>query len=387
MNLDYLRNRILAHKGVTKEGMGVAFYPDGDGETGAPVIAVHETDQIRTLDQLLDAAKVSREDWEVVTFKPNVWHQMSTENGLVPLWQAKAILRRKDLSQTNVRDLVVRGMSALKTALKVALPKKKWVPNGKLCIMGVPDLHLGKLSWAPETGHGHWDCSIAKKVWEEAIDDLLSRAPDCDECWLPLGSDFFNVDNDQDTTTSGTPQDEDGRWQKTFRLGVEMTKWAIGRCRKRFPRVRVMMVYGNHDRQRSFYLGELLAEVAEFVDGVDVDNRPLDRKYYQWGETGIGLAHGDRLKEKDLGALCQNEAREIWGKTKRFELLLGHVHNPIVKTIAGVLTRWLPALCPPDLWHSKSGYVMAEKAATALIYDERAMQVQLMHYPDPKNFE
>jgi predicted phosphodiesterase len=303
---------------------------------------------------------------------------------LIHLWQAKARLKRLDFSQKQIAELFKSALAKVKVALKTPIPKYKHTPTGKMFMLGVPDLHLGKYAWSEETGHGNWDCKLAKAAWEEAIDDLLSRAPECDECWFPIGNDFFNVDDYLQNTTAGTHQDEDGRWQKTFRYGVEMTKWAIARCRKKFPHVKVIMVYGNHDRQRSWYLGELLLELSEFMDGVEVDNRPLDRKYFKWGQTGIGIAHGDRLKEKDLSNLCQNEAREIWGETKRFELILGHIHNPVVKTLGGVLTRWLSALCPPDMWHSKSGYTMAEKTATGFVYDMVGMVMQLTHYPQEK---
>jgi predicted phosphodiesterase len=380
LELDSLR---IGRQLVDKVGIKVTV-----DDEGIPTIETHKTNQIRTLPQLMKAAEIDTDVYEVVpgSFKANCWNVFSNKNGNVPLWQVCAKFRQRFLSQEDTRKLVKRACEAFAKALKWPLPKVKPCKNGRMVCLGVPDLHLGKLAWNPETHAGSWDCKIAQQVWEEAIDDLLARAPEAEECWLPLGNDFFNVDNDQRTTTSGTPQDEDGRWQKTFRMGVEMTQWAIGRCLKKYPYVKVIMVYGNHDRQRSFYLGELLAEMAKNIKNLEVDNEPTDRKYFKWGETGIGFAHGDRLKEKDLAALCQNEARDIWGQTKRFELICGHIHNPIVKTLGGVLVRWLSALCPPDLWHYKAGYTMAEKSATVLVYNQRNMENQLMHYPDPKNF-
>ena len=377
--LDTIKSKLK----VTEKPIGIAVDYDKDG---IPTIHAHKSEQIKTLEALLSAAEIDREMWEVEKFTPNVWNVFSNANGLIHLWQAKAVLKKRDFSQKQIAQWFHEALSKCKIALKTPILKADKTPTGKMFLLGVPDLHLGKYAWSEETGHGNWDCKIAQNAWEEAIDDLLSRAPDCDECWFPLGNDFFNVDDYLQNTTNGTHQDEDGRWQKTFRYGVEMTKWAIARCRRKFPKVKVIMVYGNHDRQRSWYLGELLLELSNFMDGVEVDNRPLDRKYFKWGQTGIGVAHGDRLKEKDLANLCQNEAREIWGTTKRFELILGHIHNPVVKTLGGVLTRWLSALCPPDMWHSKSGYTMAEKTATGLVYDQVGMINQLTHYPDTTKY-
>jgi predicted phosphodiesterase len=251
----------------------------------------------------------------------------------------------------------------------------------------LPDLHLGKLAWSEETGHGNWDLKIAENVYKEAIEDLLSRSPEAEEAWLIVGNDFFNVDNDAGTTTAGTPQDEDGRWQKTFKKGKEILLWSIGRLRKKYSKVKVIVVYGNHDKQRTYYVGEVLAEAAKSMTGVEVDNRPLDRKFFQWGDTGLGFTHGDRIKVRDLAHLVQNEARQIWGNTKRFELHLGHLHQDIVKSLGGVTVRWIPALCPPDAWHSKSGYTMSEKAAMLFEYDQSGMKNLYVHYPRKELFE
>lgn len=291
---------------------GVRISTDKDG---LPIIESHPTKQIKTLDELLQQANYSLDEWEVLQSVANVWHQMSGANGLVPLWQVKATLRRKDLSREQVSEIIRESIKALRESIRTALPKVKVSPKGKgvMCEFALPDLHLGKLAWSEETGHGSWDLKIARKVYETALDDLIARAPEAEEAWFVIGNDFFNVDGDTKTTTAGTPQDEDGRWQKTFREGKTLIMQSIGRLKKKFPKVKVIVVYGNHDKQRSFYLGELLYEVARAIGdpSLTIDNRPLSRKFYQWGETGIGFTHGDKLKEKNLAHICQYEAREI----------------------------------------------------------------------------
>jgi predicted phosphodiesterase len=169
-------------------------------------------------------------------------------------------------------------------------------------------------------------------------------------------------------------------------MGKGLVMWAVGRLRLKYPKVKLIMIYGNHDHKRAFYLGEVLTESFKTIPQVEIDNRPLERKYFQWGKTGFAYTHGKGVKTKDLAALCQNEAREIWGRTTRFEMHLGHLHQDIVKTLGGVICRWIPALCPPDAWHSSNGYVMSEKAAMALIYYHQGMTSLVVHYPDQKHF-
>ena len=359
------------------------------GDDGLPVIESHPTDQIKSLEDLLKVSAVDLDKFEVTKYEANAWHQNSVKGGLIPLHQVKAFLKRRDLTQECIREIFEKGWKAFKKGLafpkgKMAKPEK--CGRGKLAVYALPDLHLGKLAWGEETGHGNWDTKTAEDAYNEAIDDLIMRGHPAEEGWLVVGNDFFNVDNDQRLTTAGTPQDEDGRWQKTFVKGQELITGAVGRLRAKHAKVRVIVVLGNHDKQRSFYLGRALEAEFRGVKGIDIDNRVVYRKFYQWGATGFGFAHGDRLKVKDLAALCQNEAREIWGRTKRFELHLGHLHQDIVKTLGGVIIRWLPALCPPDAWHAAQGYTMSEKAAMLLEYDQKGMQQQLVHYPRPELF-
>jgi hypothetical protein len=369
---------------MVQEPVGMKVSCDTDG---IPIIHGHKTlDQIQTLDELLKQANVDQSKWMVDRWKANCWNSYSNANGIVPLWQVNATLKRKELSCDDIHNIICESVKAFKLGWKPRKPlKQKSTDN--LLILGLPDIHLGKLAWSEETGHGNWNTTIAKQVWEEAIDDLLDRSAKADELWLPLGNDFFNVDDNKQQTTAGTHQDEDGRWQKTFRLGVELAKWTIARCLRKYPKVHVIMVYGNHDRGRSWVLGELLTQVAPLLGNVTVDNQPLDRKYYQWHNTGIGFAHGDRLKEKDLAHLCSNEGRDIWGKTKRFELFLGHLHHTWFRHLGGVLVRTLDALCPPDDWHAKGGYVTSEKTASSFLYNATGMIDQKVHYPNPKNYE
>ena len=362
------------------KAVGIRTY---QGEDGQPVIEAHKSDQIKTLEQLLTSAEVDTEKWEVLSHEANVWNQMSSANGLVNLWQVKAKLKIKDLSKDKVDHIMELAMKGFKRgSFKVARAKVvKRKKTGRMAMLGIPDLHLGKLSWSPETGHGNWDCKIAQDVWEDAINKLIEQSPDCDECWFPVGNDFFNVDNDQKTTNAGTAQDEDGRWQKTFDLGVEISQWAISRLLTKFKKVNVIMVYGNHDTQRSYYLGSVLYNVSKYIPGLTVDNRPLDRKYFQWGESAIAFTHGDRLKKADIPGLFQAEARELLGKTKRSHLYLGHFHHLVEDGIGGVKVITMAALCPPDKYHAKHGYVMADKGATLRVYDERSNYMTLDHLP------
>jgi hypothetical protein len=395
---------------VSKDPVGIRQHVGSDG---LPVLENHPSQTIKTLEQLLEAAKVDLTKYEVERSEVNKWEQMSESNGLVPLFQVKAKLKRKALTNDDIladfREAGEAFAAGKKKAAKIvgAKPTKDTLAD-TMVEFALPDLHLGKLAWTQETGHGNWNVDRAVEAWTQAVDALIVRAPKAGEAWFVLGNDFFNVDNQDETTTNGTPQDEDGRWQQTFQRGLCLMHETIAKLSNKFPKVKIIVMPGNHDSQRSYYLGAALQEyyiATYFTTGqlknrqdyfdnekvkdslpIYIDNRPGFRKYFQWGNTGIGFAHGDRLKGAELGNLCQNEARTLWGQTKRFELHLGHLHQNMVKSVGGVTVRWIPALCPPDAWHAKSGYTMSEKAAMLFVYDLEGLKDICMHYPDERIF-
>lgn len=382
----------LRERSAIVEKLGIKTYLDEDN---LPVIECHKTDQIKNHWELMEACGYDKDEWEAIRPEATIWNQMSTANGLVPLYRVHAKLTKRDLSHKNVTEIIARGWAAFKRGLSI-VPAKGAKPcatgAGRMVLLSIPDLHLGKLAWNPETGHGNYNTEIACRVHREAVDDLIGRAPKAEECWFVVGNDFFNVDNKNRTTTGGTPQDEDGRWQKTYVKGKEVLMEAIGVLRRKYPKVHVIVMPGNHDGERMYYLGDCLFEAFKNVDGITVDNGEGKRKYKQWGDTGFGFAHGDCLKEKNVPDLSMGEAREIWGKTKRFEFLIGHLHNSNGKIIhthgwlGAVKFRILPSLTPPDAWHAANGYVLAEQAAELYVYNKQGLEMTLNHYPNLKNF-
>src|SRR5208283_3201176 len=85
------------------------------------------------------------------------------------------------------------------------------------------DLHLGKLAWAGETFE-NYDTKIARERLLYAVEDVLhiTSGFEYSRILFPIGNDFFNSDNIFNTTTKGTEQDEDLRWQKTYNVGVRL---------------------------------------------------------------------------------------------------------------------------------------------------------------------
>src|SRR5690606_31399347 len=122
----------------------------------------------------------------------------------------------------------------------------------KLFVPCIFDLHLGKLAWNEETGEDY-DIKIAENRFKEALEDLIEKASGYkfDKILFILGNDLFNSDSafPYTATTGGTPQEDDIRWQKSFRLGVRLITEALIRLEK-IAKVDVVTALSNHDLQK-----------------------------------------------------------------------------------------------------------------------------------------
>lgn len=333
--------------------------------------------QIQTAEELLAYAQVDQQVWEIERQTVNKWEvgMRDASGGVVtsPLFQIKVWLRRRVAEQR--LQSVMRG---LLDAFKVAAPSARVIPRPAtgdgLFEISIPDLHLGKFCWAEEVGEPY-DMEIAARTFHNALEDLLGKGaalkPAC--ILLPVGNDFFNVDNLEGTTTKGTPQDEESRWQASFIAGRKLIVEAIERCRA-VAEVRVCLVAGNHDEQRLTYLGEVLAAWFRHAPDVTVDNGPTQRKYVRWHANLIGLTHGCAEPHANLPLIMATERAPDWAATAHREWQLGHFHARAKKVFQpvtdqqGVLVRIIPSLSAADAWHRSKGYQGA-RAAQAFYFD------------------
>ncbi len=157
-----------------------------------------------------------------------------------------------------------------------------------------------------------------------------------------------------------------------------MVTEAVDRLRLVAP-VDIMVVAGNHDRDRMFYLGDALESHYRNCANVNVDNAPSVRKYYRYGKCLLGYTHGHTRGDsmpKDLPRLMAEERPQDWAETTWREWHLGHLHRKrefswlSVDTLGEVIVRHLPSLSAVDAWAFGEGYV-PPRIGEAYLYDRR----------------
>ena len=190
-----------------------------------------------------------------------------------------------------------------------------------------------------------------------------------------VGNDLMHVDGQSNTTTKGTPQDTDTRFQKAAQRAKEMVV-STANALAEFADVDLVIIPGNHDKHLTYMLGMVLEAYYKDTPSITVHAAPKTRKYLVIDKLLFGFAHGDELKERDLPQLMATEMRNAWGQTSWSEWFLGHKHKRReafalgTQEQMGTMITWLPSLTPPDRWHFERGYI-GHKWAEARIYNSK----------------
>ena len=140
--------------------------------------------------------------------------------------------------------------------------------------------------------------------------------------------------------------------------------------------VEVVVVPGNHDYERMFYIGDAIYSWYNNCKEVIVNNGPSPRKYIVYGKNVIGYTHGNEEKIADLPLIMANEMAEQWANIAYTEWHLGHNHKRKEMNWTGVderfgtILRILPSLSGTDAWHHKKGYIGNTRAAQSYMYSK-----------------
>lgn len=383
---------VSARSEVPREGKQVDF-----NEKGGEASMVSK--RVVTLDDLIKHTQVDMKVWEIDRHLAHAYPVASKDsNGKVAATQMheiKAWFKRRAFA---VDEAFIRGV--VKSAVDGIVGRKPKKPTSKLAVddphmleISIPDIHIGKLVWGPETGGASYDSKIATRLALDAAANLWSKA--CvfpiSRILLPLGSDLFHTDTINNTTTAGTAVDSDSRWQKSFRMGVELAIELIEFSRSKTPDgVDVLMIPGNHDFTRTAYLGLVLEMMYRNCPDVRINNSPNPRKYFRFGTTLLGFTHGDKEKHDRLPLILAGENPVDWAQTTHREIHVGHLHSMReTRYVAGnehghVRVRILPSLCATDQWHNSSGFVGALRAAEAYVWSYGTGYVGHLSYSVPK---
>jgi hypothetical protein len=309
------------------------------------------------IQSLLSLAEVNLDHWQPTKAVVNRW-------GSADNYQAKCWLKYDESVDRNRKTMDYVLKTIRDQAAEIEWPEMDYQPveDPHMAEISLFDIHLGKRSWMDQVD-GEYNLQFGEARFKDALLDLLYQCQmySIEEIVFPVGNDLLHFDGKHYTTTAGTRMDTAGLYHEVFRRAHELMSWTIRGLAEVAP-VKVIIIPGNHDEMAMWHLGEVLAAEFSSCPYVDVDNRTMPRKYYQYGDNLLGFTHGHREKWEGLPLIMANEMPHAWAATRFHEWHLGHRHNKRQQSFithdqyrtCGV--RILPSLCGNDDWHFKEGY-------------------------------
>ena len=234
--------------------------------------------------------------------------------------------------------------------------------------ISISDYHLAK-----RTVDGDNDVTTRALRYVTVAQSLIDKVEACyniNTVVLPISNDYFHTDNYQHQTTNGTPQDTIMDYADEYEVGFAILVDTINMLRKHSSTVKVVLVQGNHDRTKSFYLAHALDVFFKDIEDVEFIREHSVIKGLTLGNTFIGWHHGN-CKLEDLPLLFATHPKysHQFGDAVYREVHTGDKHHYMAKEVKGVRIQQMPSLSGTDRWHLDNNFVHSVRAALALVYD------------------
>lgn len=323
---------------------------NGDAEIKALLINEPKNDQ-----EIIDFLKID-------TGKYNLSHYWSIWKN--ERWEVSAFIKKKPVDETRYLTFLDNYVSNYKP-----LEKKDILLNDNFgvnhsLVINLSDVHLDKKTVDDEQIQDRIPAIL------DTLDKVLFTAyrnAYLSEIVLVAGSDFFNSDNFQGTTTNGTPQDNLLTFEKSFEIGFEFYETLINKLKQFCIKLKIIYIGGNHDTCKSFYLVYGLSKYYHTEENIEFDMGHSSRKISIFGETFMGFHHGN-CKIEDLPLTFAKMFPKEWGLCKYHTIHTADKHYYMDKEIKGVRMFQSPSVSSADRWHDNMNYVGNERTVVGCLY-------------------
>ena len=331
-------------------------------ETSEKSITVDDETKLKDSEYLLRAHGYDPKLFELTQAKNSKW-----DNGVKTLYASK-ITVKPIVSDYLAPEEINRIFENIKPIDGSKLPETHISQTAdKLLVVSLSDLHLN-LKASMMITNNEYDCTTAKTLATKVVNDIIKNINknEIEKIIFTIGGDMLNADNQNNTTTKGTPQDCEKHLFEAFEDVLDVVYVALYYLMSIAP-VDIVYIPGNHDETVGWFLAKVLEAAFADEKQVTVDTSPLPRKYYVYGNTLLVFAH--TAKEKELPAIIADEGREYWGQVKYTDVFLQHLHSEqVLVENHNMRIQRLPTISGMSKWTNDNGY-KGRRMNKAFIYD------------------
>lgn len=344
----------------------------GDGTVISDRLILLSEEDKKSPRRMLELHNLDPDLFDLVWVKNNLWHMSKSYKvggGRNLLHQSKITAKPKVS-----RGVTIKDVEEFFENYEPLIPKKvkPFVTKGrKALFVALGDMHFGNDTVEKEM-------SIEDK-FTFTINELsrkIGNEPYIEEVVIATLGDVGHYDGIKPNTSGGTRVESDGStYKEIYNSALSSIIWMVDTLLEHKVRVRIPYIGGNHDEALGWYLIRSLEIHFRNNPNVIIDSGSLTRKVIVYGNTMIGLTHGN-MSKKNQKSWILSYRKEI-GKTIWTEILQGHLHHTIVQEENGIIIRNVPAMAGTDKWHFDKGFVGASKATECFLYDKERGQEEI----------
>lgn len=221
--------------------------------------------------------------------------------------------------------------------------------------LSIADFHLAKKTLEGES------MSDKQVQFINVVEDLLCKVTNnynINTIVFPIGNDYFHTDNYQNNTTNGTPQDVLSGYDNEYEKGFDLLVEAIQLLSINAKNIEVILVQGNHDRTKSFYLAHALEVFFKGNKKIKFKREHSTTKFTVLGNTFIGYHHGNcKIDDLPLIFATNKDSSVAFGNALYRHVHTGDKHHYMAKEVKGVRIQQMPSLSGTDRWHLDNNYI------------------------------
>lgn len=342
------------------EDVVIKYIEDVSKGTGEVIANVSQ--EIKSLEELIEKCKIDTEKWEVTKYVQNFWG-----NGENPHWQVKAWLGKKSTEQL-FQDSFVDFLSSYEPVSQaIATPKIEINKENAMLIINKQDSHLNKYDVDGDNNITNRLAEIMYKV--EVIASQAEMTNNLEKITYIIGSDEFNSEYSS-ATTKGTPQQNTHTYHSSFRYICDHEILMISMLLSHAQQVEVIYVAGNHDEFVGWHMVNWLKMFFRDEPRVIIDDSPKYRKYVSYGHSAMMFNHGDTIKPAKLAGIFPIEYKDGWSFHNNYYIFTGDKHHEVSLDFNGIKFYQIPAFSKAkSLWDDKMGHVCSKAEVTGFLIE------------------
>lgn len=343
------------------EDVVVKFMEDVTKGTGE--VVANFSEEVKSLDELIEKCKIDTEKWEVTKYVQNFWG-----NGDNPHWQVKAWLGKKTVEQLFQANFVEFLDSYEPVSQGVTSPEFTVGKELAMLVINKQDSHLNKYDIDGNNDIVERLSTIVYKILTIVAQAKLSN--NLEHITYVIGSDEFNSEY-SGATTKGTPQTNTHTYHDSFKFICDHEVMVISMLLQQAENVNVVYVAGNHDEFVGWHMITWLQSFFRNEERVQFDCSPKYRKYVSYGTSALMFNHGDAIKPAKLAALFPMEFKEGWSFHENFYIFTGDKHHEVSHDFNGIKFYQIPAFSnAKSVWDDKMGHVMSKAEVTGFLIEQ-----------------